>query len=155
MWLWCALVCASLGPTSLGLSELPETSWKSVSFARLGKFPFIMFSHKFSISCSSSSPSGTPMIQMFEHFKLSQRFLSLSSFFWILVSSFCLVECLFLPSAPNCWFESWFPLHHCWFTEYFACFHFGYLSFVFFKFFNQAQSDLWAFWLPGFKFSIR
>ena len=29
------------------------TSWKSISFARLGKFSF-MFSNKFSISCSSS-----------------------------------------------------------------------------------------------------
>ena len=64
------------------------TSWKSMSFARLGKF-FIMFSSKFSISWSSSSPSGTPMIQMLEHLKLSHKFLSLSSYFWIPVSSFC------------------------------------------------------------------
>ena len=33
------------------------TSQKSVSFARLGKFSFIICSNKFSISCSSSSPS--------------------------------------------------------------------------------------------------
>ena len=43
----------------------------------------------FSISFSSSSPSGIPMIQMLEHLKLFQSFLSLSSFFWILVYSFC------------------------------------------------------------------
>ena len=47
------------------------------------------FSPKFSVSCSSSSPFGIPMIQMLEHLKVSQRFLSLYSFFWILVSSFC------------------------------------------------------------------
>ena len=64
------------------------TSWKSISYARLGKFSFIMFSNKFSISCSSSSPSGTPMIRMLECLKLSWRLLRLSSFFWILVSSF-------------------------------------------------------------------
>ena len=64
-------------------------SWKSVFFARLGKFSFIICSNTFSNSCSSSSPSGTPMIQMLEHLKMSWRFLSLSSFFWILVSSFC------------------------------------------------------------------
>ena len=28
-------------------------SWKSISFTRLGKFSFIIFSNKFSISCSS------------------------------------------------------------------------------------------------------
>ena len=55
----------------------------------MGNFSFIVFSNKFSISCSSSSPSGTPMIQMLECLKLSWRFLSLSSFFGILVSSLC------------------------------------------------------------------
>ena len=34
----------------------------SISFAKLRKFSFIIFSNKFSISCSSSSPSGIPMI---------------------------------------------------------------------------------------------
>ena len=62
-------------------------SWESISFAKLGKFSIIC-SNKFSISCSSS-PSGIPMIRMLEHLKMSWRFLSLSSFFWILVSSFC------------------------------------------------------------------
>ena len=57
------------------------TSWKSISFTRLGKFPFIIFSNKFSISCSCSSPSGTPIIQILEHLKLSQRFLGFSPFF--------------------------------------------------------------------------
>ena len=55
------------------------TSWKSISFARLGKFSFIICSNKFSISCCSS-PSGTPIIQILEHFRLSQRILSLFSF---------------------------------------------------------------------------
>ena len=73
-------MCASLGPTSLGLSELPGLPG-SLSFARLGKFPFIMFSNKFSISFSPYSPSGTPVIWMLEHLKLSWRFLSPSSFF--------------------------------------------------------------------------
>ena len=36
---------------------------------------------KCSISCSSSSPSGTPLIQMLECLELSWRFLSLFSFF--------------------------------------------------------------------------
>ena len=52
-------------------------------------FLSLFFSNKFSISWASSSLSGTPMIHILEHWKLSQRFLSLSSFFWIFVSSFC------------------------------------------------------------------
>ena len=74
-----------LGSNFFGTLGAP---WKSISFARLGKFSFIIFSNECSMSCSSSSPSGTPMIQMLEHLKLSWRFLSLSSFFWVLVSSF-------------------------------------------------------------------
>ena len=50
-----------------------QTSKKSVSFARLGKFSFFTFSNKFSISCSSYLPSGSPMIQMLECLKLSQN----------------------------------------------------------------------------------
>ena len=65
------------------------TSWKSVSFTRWGKFSFIVCSDTFSISCCCSSPPGTLIIQILEHLKLFQRFLSLSSFFKILVSSFC------------------------------------------------------------------
>ena len=63
------------------------TSWKSISFARLGKFYFIICSNTISISCSCSS-SVTPMILRLERLKSSQSFLSLSSFFKILVSSF-------------------------------------------------------------------
>ena len=54
-----------------------------------GQFLFHYFSNKFSISCSSSSPSGIPMIQMLVCLGIFQRLLILSSFFWILVSSFC------------------------------------------------------------------
>ena len=71
----------------------------SISSAKLGK-PFIIISNKFSISCSSSSPSGTIMIWIFALLEMSQVFLSFSSFFKILVLS-GLVECLFLPYVPN------------------------------------------------------
>ena len=56
------------------------TSWKSISFARLGKFAFIICSNKFSISCRCSV-SGTPIIWILEHFRLSQRFVRLTSLF--------------------------------------------------------------------------
>ncbi|KAF6104340.1 hypothetical protein HJG60_011299 [Phyllostomus discolor] len=46
-----------------------------------------ILSHTFPISCSFSSPSGTPMMQMLDFFKLSQRLLILSSFGEILFSS--------------------------------------------------------------------
>ena len=77
-----------LGSSFFGTLWASWTSWKSISFARLGKFSFIICSNKFSIFCSSSSPSGTPIIWMLERFKMPWRFLSLSSFFRILVSSF-------------------------------------------------------------------
>ena len=46
-----------------------------------------MFSNKLLISCCSSSPH-TCVIWMLERLKLSRKFLSLSSCFWIFVSSF-------------------------------------------------------------------
>ena len=73
----------------------------SISFAKLGKFSFIIFSNKFSSSCSSSS-AGTPVIQMLVHWEMSQRLLTLSSFFGIFVLPIVLIECLFLPYVPNC-----------------------------------------------------
>ena len=76
----CLGVCF-LGSNFFGILWASWTCMSS-SFTRLGKFSFIMFSNKFSTSCSSSSSSGTPMIPMLEHLKLSQRFLSLSSFFF-------------------------------------------------------------------------
>ena len=61
----CLGVCF-LGSNFFGTLWASWISWKSISFARLGKFYFIIFSNKFSVSCSSFSPSGTPMIQMLE-----------------------------------------------------------------------------------------
>ena len=77
-----------LGSSFFGTLWTSWTSWKSISFARWGMFSFIICWNKFSIFCSSSSPSGTPIIQMLECLKMSWSFLSLSSFSWILVSSF-------------------------------------------------------------------
>ena len=76
---------STLGPTCLGLSVLPRLV--CLSFTKLGKFSFVISSNKFSISCSSSSPSGTPVIQMLVHLEMAQRLLRLY-FFWILVSLF-------------------------------------------------------------------
>ena len=77
------------GPLWTNLFGTLWASWKSISFARLGKFSFIICSNKSSISCSCSSPSGTPIIQILEPLKVSQRFLSFSSSFSTLVSKFC------------------------------------------------------------------
>ena len=73
----------------------------SVSFAKLEEFSFIIFSTKFSISCSSSSSSGTPVIQMSALLEISQSLLKLS-FFEFFFLHFVLVECLLLPYGPNC-----------------------------------------------------
>ena len=57
-------------------------SWTcmSISFAKLGKFSFIILSNKFSVSCSSSS-SGITMIQKMACLEMSQSLHILSSFF--------------------------------------------------------------------------
>ena len=76
-------MCNLLGPNFFGTLWASWASWASISFTRLGEFSFIICSDKFSISWSSSSPSGTPIIQILEHFRLLQRFLNLSSFFFV------------------------------------------------------------------------
>ena len=80
-------------------------SWTcmSMSFTKIGKFSSIIFSNKFSISHSSSSPSGIPVIQMLALLEMSQNLLILSSFFkkiFLFLHS-VLVDCLFLPYVPN------------------------------------------------------
>ena len=59
------------------------SSWTCMyfSFTKLGMFSLIIFSNKFSTSCSFCS-SGTTMNQMLVHLKSSQRFLTLSLFFF-------------------------------------------------------------------------
>ena len=69
----------------------------SISFTKVGKFSFIIFSNKVSISGYSSSPSGIPMIQMLVCLKLSQRFLSLSYLFKLFFLHAIVIECFFLP----------------------------------------------------------
>ena len=73
----------------------------SISFIKLGKFSFIIFSNRLPISCSLSSPSGTPMKRMLDRLKLSQWLLTLSSFFWILFSSCCSHWLFLVPCVPN------------------------------------------------------
>ena len=81
--IWCALVCSSLGPASLGLSEVPGLPGSVFPLPHWESSPSLFIQ-----ITSSSSPSGIPIIQMLEHFKMSWRFQSLSSFFRILISSF-------------------------------------------------------------------
>ena len=58
----------------------------SVSFSKLGKFSFIIFSDQFSISSSFFSPSGTPNVGMFEVVleALSLSYFFLDTFFFFL-----------------------------------------------------------------------
>ena len=53
----------------------------SISFTKLGKFSFTIFSNRFPFFCSLSSSSGTPMIQMLEPLRLSHKLLTLSLFY--------------------------------------------------------------------------
>ena len=71
-----------------------------VSFASIGKFSAIISSSRFSVPFSLSSPSGTPMIQIFIHLMLLQRFLRLFSFFFLFDLPFGWYS---LSSLPDCW----------------------------------------------------
>ena len=62
--------------------------WVIISFSILGKFSTLISSSIFSWSFFLSSSSGTPIIQMLEHFILSWRSLRLSSFLLIHFSFF-------------------------------------------------------------------
>ena len=87
---------------------------------------------------------------MFEHLKLSQRFLSLSLFIWILVSSFC----------SGLMFHFFLLLQLVDLSPGFLPFTVGSLYILlystlgilhlFLHFCDQAQSVLWASWLPVF-----
>ena len=63
-------------------------TWVIISFPILGKFSTIIPSSISSWSFFLSSSSGTPIIQMVEHFMLSWRSLRLSSFLLIRFSFF-------------------------------------------------------------------
>ena len=75
-------------------------TYMSISFIKLGKFSFIIFSNKFSISCSSSSPSGIPVIWTLAFLQMSQSSYSLlivlnSCFFilfWLTVYFFLMFQ---------------------------------------------------------------
>ena len=100
-------------------------SWTcmSISFTKLGKFSFIIFSSKFSISCSSSS-SGTFMIKILVSWRCLRGFLFYPYFFFnslffflFLLNAFC------LPYVPNHCFEYQCHPLYCWFPVDFSLFH--------------------------------
>ena len=122
-----------------------------ISFAKLEKCSFITFSNKFSISCSSSSPSGTPMIQMLALFRCPRGFLYSTLFFFFLEFLFVLsilAECLFPLYISNHWFESQLSFPHCSLSADFSLFYL--VTFISSFICCHTQWLLWAFWSPVF-----
>ena len=121
----------------------------SISFAKLGKFSFIIFSKKFSICCFSSSPYGICIIQMLACLAMPQSLLILSLCFEFMFLLTVLVQCLFPPYVPNRWFESHLPSLQWWFPVDFSLFHLVWPSFPPLCC-CPTQWVLWASWSPVF-----
>ena len=126
------MMCLEVGLFASMLFGTLCASWTcmSISFIKLGKISFIIFSSRFPISCSFCCSSGTPMMQMLDLLKLSQGLLILSSyfgFFFLLV----LIGCFLLPYFPNHRFDSQFHSLYCcfpvnfyfnyWILRFWAC----------------------------------
>ena len=130
---------------SLGFLDFPEVYF----LHQIGKFSFIICSNKFSISCGCSSPSGTSMIWMLGCLKLSWRFLSLFSFYWISLPSFCsswmFISSFYSESLIGVSFPSFLSL----LVPCIFCFILLWVKSLL-SFCNWAQSVLWASWLPVF-----
>ena len=97
---------------------------------QIRKFSFSIFSNRFPISCSSSSPSSTPMMWMVDCLKLSQRLLILSSYFGFLFLLVVLIGCFLLPYVPNYWFNSRRHPLYCCFSVNCSLFQLVYPSFL-------------------------
>ena len=95
----CGTVCASW-------------TYMSISFIKLEKSSSIIFSNRFLISCSISSPSGTPMMAMLELLKFSKRRLYYPHFLdsfccccsdWLIFTSLCSKSLIWLWLHPLHW----------------------------------------------------
>ena len=116
-------MCASLGPTSLGLSELPGLPESLFTVPDWGSSPSLFFQISF------------PLLFLFSFWHLYDSDVGKFNvvpevpnpvliFFEFLFLHSVSVECFFLPSAPNPWTESQFPSHHSWFCVHFPLIHF-------------------------------
>ena len=118
-----ALVCSSLGPTFLGLSELPGLLGSLFPLPDWGSSPslFVQVSFQFLAAVLLFL---APL--WFGYWNISgchRDFSASHQFFEFLFLHSVLVRFLFLPFVPNCWFESRFSSLHCWFP---VCFSFIY-----------------------------
>ena len=95
------IMCLGVGLFASILFGTVSWTCMSISFTKLGKFSFIIFSNRFPISCFFSSPFGTPMMQMWECLKLSWRLFTLPLNFCIPFYSCCNNWMSFSSFVPN------------------------------------------------------
>uniref|UniRef100_K9IY41 Uncharacterized protein n=1 Tax=Desmodus rotundus TaxID=9430 RepID=K9IY41_DESRO len=81
-----------------------------ISFIKLGKFSVIIFSNRFPICCSFSSPSGTPMIEVAPEAHYTSLVWGAGVGFFFLLAvliGFCFVLFCLLTYIPNHCSDSW------------------------------------------------
>ena len=93
-------------------------SWTCMNFSliKLRKFSIITFSNRFYIPCSSSCPSGIPIIWILLFFMLPWTSFNSFSFFLSLFFLFLLfLGVFFLPCPPTYWFDPLLLIAWFWF----------------------------------------
>ena len=135
------MMCRGVGLFGFILFGTLSASWTcmSTSFTTLGKFSVIIFSNRFSISCSLP-PSSTPWCECWYDYSCPGDSLHYPNFFIFFFLFVGLMGCFLLSYIPNSWFDSWLHPLYCWFSVSFSSFQLVYHSFL-------TGSFLWSFFM--------
>ena len=142
-------MCASLGPTSLGLSELTGLPGRLFPLPDWGSFLSLFFQISFQCLALPLLLLASLWFGCWHISRCPRVFLYYPCFFEFLFLLSVLVECLFFPYVLNHWFESWIPSLHCWFPVDFTFISLS-VTFISSLCCCCPQWVLWVSWSPIF-----